>query len=130
MTAPEHSDRRIFQNVGRLSTLPSNGIKARPVLWLIGFRTRPPSITLFVVWLPARLILLGFLISISLPASVLAARKPNIILITLDSTRADHMGFLDPPRPLTPALDGLAQQSRTFDHAYALAPLTVVSHPT
>jgi len=130
MTAPEHSDRRIFQNVGRLSTLPSNGIKARPVLWLIGFRTRPPSITLFVVWLPARLILLGFLISISLPASVLAAGKPNIILITLDSTRADHMGFLGSHSALTPDLDGLARESIIFEHAYAQAPLTVVSHAT
>src|SRR5881398_947880 len=130
MTAPEHSDRRIFQNVGRLSTLPSNGIKARPVLWLIGFRTRPPSITLFVVLRPARLILLGFLISISLPVSLRGAGKPNIILVTLDSTRADRMGFLGSHSALTPDLDGLARESIIFEHAYAQAPLTVVSDAT
>src|SRR6266516_4566263 len=78
----------------------------------------------------ARLILLGFLISISLPASLLAAGKPNIILITLDSTRADRMGFLGSHSALTPNLDSVARQGIIFEHAYAQAPLTVVSHAT
>src|SRR5438046_10669163 len=78
----------------------------------------------------ARLILLGFLISISLPASLLAAGKPNIILITLDSTRADRMGFLGSHSTLTPNLDSVARQGIIFEHAYAQAPLTVVSHAT
>jgi arylsulfatase A-like enzyme/Tfp pilus assembly protein PilF len=76
------------------------------------------------------LILLGFLISISLPASLLAAGKPNIILITLDSTRADRMGFLGSHSALTPNLDSVARQGIIFEHAYAQAPLTVVSHAT
>src|SRR6266567_3547722 len=78
----------------------------------------------------ARLILLGFLISISLPASLLASGKPNIILITLDSTRADRMGFLGSHSALTPNLDSVARQGIIFEHAYAQAPLTVVSHAT
>jgi arylsulfatase A-like enzyme len=119
-----------MQNVGRLSTLPSNCIKARPALWLIGFRTRPPSIRLFFMLRLARLILLGFLISISLPASLRAAGKPNIILITLDSTRADRIGFLGSHSALTPNLDGLAPESIIFERAYTQAPLTLVSHAT
>ena len=35
---------------------------------------------------------------------------PNILLITLDTTRADRMGFLGSKRGLTPNLDGLASQ--------------------
>jgi arylsulfatase A-like enzyme/Flp pilus assembly protein TadD len=55
-----------------------------------------------------------------------AANKPNIILITLGSTRADHVGFLD-AKHTTPSLDVLAKQSIVFERAYAQAPLTVVS---
>jgi len=56
--------------------------------------------------------------------------SPNIILITLDTTRADRMGFLGSKRGLTPNLDALAHQSTVFTRAYAQAPLTTVSHAT
>jgi len=58
------------------------------------------------------------------------AAKPNIILITLESTRADRMGFLGSKAKLTPNLDSLARQSMVFEQAYSQAPLTVVSHAT
>jgi choline-sulfatase len=56
------------------------------------------------------------------------AKPPNIILITLDTTRADRMGFLGSKRGLTPNLDALAKQSVVFTRAYAQAPLTTPSH--
>jgi arylsulfatase A-like enzyme/Flp pilus assembly protein TadD len=59
-----------------------------------------------------------------------AASKPNVILITLDSTRADRMGFLGSRSKLTPALDGLAQNSIVCERAYTQVPLTVTSHAT
>lgn len=58
------------------------------------------------------------------------ATHPNIILITLDTTRADRMGFLGCKRGLTPNLDGVAQQAVVFSHAYAHVPLTTASHTT
>jgi arylsulfatase A-like enzyme len=64
----------------------------------------------------------------SVPA--FAAGKPNLVLITLDSARADRMGFLGSRNGLTPALDNLARQAIIFERAYAQAPLTVVSHAT
>ena len=68
---------------------------------------------------------------IALPTtSARAATKPNIVLITMDSTRADRMGFLDSKKKITPNLDGLARQSMVFEQAYSQAPLTVVSHAT
>jgi len=54
--------------------------------------------------------------------------RPNIILITLDTTRADRMGFLGSQRGLTPGLDVLASQSVVFSRAYAHVPLTTPSH--
>src|SRR5579864_224369 len=57
-----------------------------------------------------------------------AAANPNVVLITLDSARADRMGFLASTMKLTPNLDRIARQSLVFERAYAQAPLTVVSH--
>jgi len=58
------------------------------------------------------------------------ASKPNLVLITLSSTRADRMGFLGANGTLTPNLDRLAGESIVFEHAYAQAPGSVVSHAT
>jgi choline-sulfatase len=55
---------------------------------------------------------------------------PNVILITLDTTRADRMGFLGSERGLTPNLDTLAHQAVVFTRAYAQVPLTTPSHAT
>ncbi len=59
-----------------------------------------------------------------------AASKPNLVLITLDSIRADRMGFLGAKGALTPNLDRLAGKCIVFEHAYAQAPASVVSHAT
>jgi arylsulfatase A-like enzyme/Flp pilus assembly protein TadD len=70
-----------------------------------------------------------FLAALSAHISV-AATKPNIILITLDSTRADRIGFLGGKAETTPNLDTLSGQSMIFEQAYAQSPLTVASHAT
>jgi arylsulfatase A-like enzyme/Flp pilus assembly protein TadD len=68
---------------------------------------------------------------VGLATSALAATTPpSIVLITLDTTRADCMGFLGSKRGLTPSMDALARQSAVFTHAYAQAPLTPTSHAT
>jgi len=67
-----------------------------------------------------------------LAGNAIAATKdsPNIILITLDTVRADRMGFLGSERGLTPNLDALARQSVVFTRAYSQVPLTAPSHAT
>jgi arylsulfatase A-like enzyme/Tfp pilus assembly protein PilF len=55
---------------------------------------------------------------------------PNIILITVDTVRADRMGFLGSKLGLTPNLDTLARESVVFNHAYSQVPLTAPSHAT
>src|ERR1700690_3648636 len=61
-------------------------------------------------------------------APPVGAKPPNIVLITLDTTRADRMGFLGSNRRLTPNLDALAKHSVVFTRAYAQVPLTTPSH--
>jgi arylsulfatase A-like enzyme/Tfp pilus assembly protein PilF len=58
------------------------------------------------------------------------SQYPNVILITLDTTRADRMGFLGSKRGLTPNLDAVARQGVVFTHAYSHVPLTTASHTT
>jgi arylsulfatase A-like enzyme/Flp pilus assembly protein TadD len=75
--------------------------------------------------------LLFFLVlASSAMAAVPSSAPPNVILITLDTTRADRMGFLGSKRGLTPNLDALARQSVVFTHAYSQVPLTTASHAT
>jgi len=83
--------------------------------------------SLFVLMCSFRLPLLLIILGASLTAR---AEAPNIILITVDTTRADRMGFLGSKRALTPNLDVLARQGVVFEKAYSQAPLTPVSHAT
>ena len=74
--------------------------------------------------------LLFFCLSFACVPFAAAAPKPTLVLITIDSARADHMGFLGAKGSLTPNLDRLAAESIVFERAYAQAPGTVVSHAT
>src|SRR5213080_1874136 len=62
--------------------------------------------------------------------NVTASPHPNVVLITLDTTRSDRMGFLGSERGLTPNLDSVAAQAHVFTRAYAQVPLTTPSHAT
>jgi arylsulfatase A-like enzyme len=63
------------------------------------------------------------------PVGSQAIAKPNVVLITLESVRADRVGFPG-AKKITPNLDGMAGQSMVFEQAYSQSPLTVVSHAT
>jgi arylsulfatase A-like enzyme/Tfp pilus assembly protein PilF len=65
-----------------------------------------------------------------LPSLAAAADPPSVVLITIDTVRADRMGFLGSTRGLTPQLDAMARQGVVFEHSYSQAPLTPVSHAT
>ena len=78
------------------------------------------------VSLHALVAVLGW-VAVSLPS---VAAPTNVVLITLDTTRADRMGFLGSKRGLTPNLDALALQGMVFLQAYSQVPLTAPSHAT
>lgn len=52
----------------------------------------------------------------------------NVLLITLDTTRADHLGCYGYAPAKTPDLDRLAREGVRFSRAYCPAPLTLPSH--
>ncbi len=54
----------------------------------------------------------------------------NILLLTLDTTRADALSCYGEPLPVTPHLDQLARNGVRFDRAYAPTPVTLPSHST
>lgn len=54
----------------------------------------------------------------------------NVLLLTLDTTRADRLGCYGCEKPLTPHLDALAAEAILFEHAIASAPVTLPSHTT
>ncbi len=56
------------------------------------------------------------------------AGAPNVLLIVLDTVRADHLSLYGYPRPTSPNLDRLARRGIRFDRARAAAPWTLASH--
>lgn len=63
---------------------------------------------------------------------VLSSRSPklNLVLITIDTLRADHLGAYGAKTGATPALDALAARGVRFDQVQTSAPLTAPSHAT
>jgi arylsulfatase A-like enzyme len=55
---------------------------------------------------------------------VSAGNRLNVLLITIDTLRADHMSLYGYPRETTPHLDALAKAGVTFDRAYTYWPKT------
>lgn len=55
------------------------------------------------------------------------ARRPNILLIVIDTLRADRLGSYGNRRGLTPFLDSLAARGTRFENAYAPSSWTVPS---
>lgn len=56
------------------------------------------------------------------------APRPNVLLITLDTTRADHLSCYGYALPTSPSLDALAADGALFRECMATAGLTPVSH--
>jgi arylsulfatase A-like enzyme len=56
------------------------------------------------------------------------AHSPNVLLIVLDTVRADHLSLYGYERSTTPTLERLAQRGIRFDEARATAPWTLPSH--
>lgn len=54
--------------------------------------------------------------------------RPNVVLITIDTLRADHVGAYGDRDAATPVLDELAARGVRFVHAVAHVPLTLPSH--
>lgn len=76
-----------------------------------------------------------FLILMALSALLAAAQTPanpatNVVLITIDTLRADHVGCYGYKRVKTPNIDSLAADGARFERAFSVVPVTLPSHTT
>jgi len=87
---------------------------------------RVPSLSKIV---PVIVILvLGFTAGCGFEAS--QPRPLNVVLISMDTTRADHLGCYGNDAIDTPNIDALAARSLRFDRCFASVPITLPSHTT
>ena len=58
------------------------------------------------------------------------SNKPNLILITIDALRVDHLGFMGYDKGVSPNIDSLAKESIVFKNAFSVGPNTSYSFPS
>jgi len=61
-------------------------------------------------------------------AAAAVPAHPNVVLVTIDTLRADHCGAYGYPRPTTPHLDAVAAAGTLFETAYTPMPTTLPAH--
>jgi arylsulfatase A-like enzyme/Flp pilus assembly protein TadD len=71
-------------------------------------------------------ILSAFLALVSAFATTKPA--PNVVVITIDTLRADHLGCYGYKQIKTPNIDALAAEGSRFEHAYTPVPVTLPAH--
>jgi arylsulfatase A-like enzyme len=54
--------------------------------------------------------------------------RPSVLLISIDTLRADHLSCYGYARETSPHLDAFARDAALFENAYAQAPFTLTSH--
>jgi len=62
-------------------------------------------------------------------ASAMRPQRPNVILISIDTLRADHLHYHGYPRKTSPFLDELSLRGLTFEWAFATGAQTRISMP-
>ena len=79
----------------------------------------------------------GLMLAACLAGAIAAGEEPSeperpapasVLLVTLDTTRADRLGCYGAKDAATPVLDRLATEGVRFDQALAPTPLTLPSH--
>jgi arylsulfatase A-like enzyme/Flp pilus assembly protein TadD len=80
---------------------------------------------------------LGWVVALAAAGACLACRarpgfdtRPNILLVTIDTVRADHVGAYGSPTAKTPTIDALAARGTLFEHAFTSVPATLAAHAT
>ncbi len=131
---PVYDPQSLVHSLGVLVVLLVIALLARELL-LLAFRGRLPIMKSLLIGLflaAGAYIYLSFSSApeespggVAIPAS---HEKPNVILITIDTLRADHLGCYGNPTMITPSMDSLAAGGATFSKVTAQVPLTLPSH--
>ncbi|MFN7955559.1 MAG: sulfatase [bacterium] len=63
------------------------------------------------------------------PAPLAATKaRPNVLLLVLDTLRADHLGVYGYPKPISPNLDALARKGILYERAHSAGVWTLTGH--
>ena len=73
-------------------------------------------------------VIVGLIVALIVSEMSVAPGRPNVILISIDTCRADHLGCYGSADNLTPNIDEFAQTATVFRNGVAPAPLTLPSH--
>jgi len=78
----------------------------------------------------SRLLAMFWIAGLVLVSSLQATVKPqpNVVVITIDTLRADHLGCYGYKQIRTPNIDALAAESARFERAYTPVPVTLPAH--
>ena len=71
---------------------------------------------------------LSLLIVLTLLSACQQDKEFNVIVVTFDTTRADHIGVFGKDQANTPTLDNLAKDGILYQHALTSIPITLPSH--
>lgn len=96
--------------------MPAAWFLALALIDLWGVRTDVPTAARITRGLPA--------------AAVLPEQAPDVLIVTIDTCRADHIGAYGNPIIRTPWIDRLAKHGTTAIEAIAPIPVTTSSHAT
>jgi hypothetical protein len=92
-------------------------------------RVRAPKLALALPMLPLALTVLALVLGAVCACSrSYQGPYPRVILISLDTTRADHLSCYGSPLVKTPNIDRLARESVVFRQVTSAAPTTLASH--
>src|SRR5437879_3352495 len=72
--------------------------------------------------------LLAGLFAIGYAALAVPTASPNVVFITIDTLRPDHLGCYGDKQIGTPNIDTLAADGTRFERAYTAVPVTLPSH--
>jgi arylsulfatase A-like enzyme len=124
----------VLANIGVLAVSIISGWALYKAL-LVAFRrlgssTRRPRVRVRPEWVLVALVafVAGFEVWTAVHRSQHKAAGPNIVLISLDTLRRDHLGCYGYAREVSPGIDRLAETSVVYENAVTQAGSTLSSH--
>lgn len=119
--------------------LVASVILAAAAFWLLSWRRRNARVALWRITVVSVVTIL--LLAVAAAGTLLATRQrvtrmpprpgaPNVLLVSIDSLRADRLHCYGNPRPTSPTIDRLAARGALFEHAIAPTSWTLPSHMT
>jgi arylsulfatase A-like enzyme len=87
-----------------------------------------PRAPLVVAWFAAAAVGMAALAALDLGPSSRSTVRPHVVLVSIDTLRADHLGCYGYDQPTSPRIDAFSREAVLFEEVVAAAPSTLASH--